>query len=267
MKYFDTKNNRLVYVEQNASPEFWDTQWNEKDLKKNIMAVSDQSFVKRKTKQYLSAPAKILEGGCGRGQYVYALNRWGYDTTGLDYAPETVKKVNELFPEMKVILGDVRELPFAEDTFDGYWSFGVIEHFYDGFEGIAREMKRVVRPGGFVFVTFPAFSPLRRLKARLGQYLVFNDVGFEKDKFYQFALDPKKVVFEFEKLGFITREVYSLDGIKGLKDEVKFLKLVLRPIYDSKLFIMKILREGINRVFRRFSGHSVLCIFELRKHI
>jgi len=265
VKYFDKKNNRLVYISKSATPEFWDECWEDIDLKRTIQGVTDRSFVHKKTGQYLKTGMKILEGGCGRGQYVYALQKWGYEAYGVDFAPETVKKITALFPEMKIKEGDVRALPYEDNFFDGYWSFGVIEHFYEGFEKIASEMKRVVRPGGYVFVTFPAFSKLRQMKARRGQYPLFDEAHFEKEKFYQFALDPKFVVQQFESLGFISREVYALDGIKGLKDEVKFLRPLLQFIYNSKLLPMKVLRELINRLFRKFSGHSTLCIFEVKK--
>src|SRR3989338_7898939 len=161
MKYFDAKSKRLVYISQSATPEFWDECWDDAEFKKTVMGVSSRSYVKQKTEKYLDKGCEILEGGCGRGQYVYALSSWGYDSYGLDFAPKTVKKISELFPEMKITLGDVRALPYEDSFFDGYWSFGVIEHFYEGFEKIASEMKRVVRPGGYVFVTFPAFSKLR----------------------------------------------------------------------------------------------------------
>ncbi len=265
MKYFDGKNNRLVYVSREATAEFWDECWDDKEFSKTVTSVSPLSFVHTKTKQYLSLGSRILEGGCGRGQYVYALKKWGYDTLGIDYAPVTVKKINELFPELKVTLGDVRSLPFEENYFDGYWSFGVIEHFYEGFVSIASEMKRVVKPGGFVFVTFPAFSKLRSLKAKFGHYPIFDENTFDKSKFYQFALDPKSVITQFESLGMSVREVYPLDGIKGLKDEVKFLRPLLQYVYDSKFLPLKVVRQIINIVCRRFSGHSTLCIFEVRK--
>lgn len=265
MKYFDAKNNRLVYISKSATPEFWDECWDDAEFKKTVTGVSSRSYVKKQTEKYLPPGSKILEGGCGRGQYVYALQKWGYDASGLDFAPKTVQKIGELFPDMKITLGDVRALPFADNFFDGYWSFGVIEHFYEGFDAIASEMKRVVRPGGFIFVTFPAFSFLRRMKARLGQYPIFDESNFDKNKFYQFALDPKRVVAQFENMGMITRKVYPLDGIKGVKDEVKLFRPILQYIYDSKLFPMKVFREILNRVYRPFSGHSVLCIFEIKK--
>ncbi len=265
MKYFDAKNQRLVYISRQATPEFWDECWDDDQFKKTVTSVSPLSFVHKKTKQYLPLGAAILEGGCGRGQYVYALKKWGYQAYGVDYAPETIKRIQDVFPELDVKEGDVRALPYETNFFDGYWSFGVIEHFYDGFEPIMKEMHRVVKPGGYVFVTFPYMSPLRRLKAKLKQYLYFEESLVDKTKFYQFALNAKNVRDRASNEGLILKELYPLDGIKGLKDEVGFLKPILQFIYNSKLLPFKILRHIINIVCRHFSGHSILCIFENKK--
>jgi hypothetical protein len=103
------------------------------------------------------------------------------------------------------------------------------------------------------------------MKSRFSLYPVFDKNNFEKEKFYQFALNTNGVTQEFQKHGLILKEVRPLDGIKGLKDEVKWLRPLLQYIYNSKLFPMKVLRQVINIVFQRFAGHSVLLVFENKK--
>lgn len=150
-KYYDPKYKRLVFFSDKASAEYWDKQWvvEIEKFKKRVTSVPNSSFVKKITDTYLQGRGKILEGGCGNGQFVYALKKWGYDPYGVDYAPKTVLNINTHFPELKITKGDVRNLPFKDDFFQGYWSFGVIEHFYDGYGDILREMHRVI--GGVVF--------------------------------------------------------------------------------------------------------------------
>jgi 2-polyprenyl-3-methyl-5-hydroxy-6-metoxy-1,4-benzoquinol methylase len=72
---------------------------------------------------------RILEGGCGDGHLVDAMNYWGYKVVGVDFAPKTVAKIKEVMPGLDVRLGDVQALDFEDEYFDGYWSMGVIEHF------------------------------------------------------------------------------------------------------------------------------------------
>lgn len=200
MKYFDQKNNRLVYIQKQADANFWDGLWHDKDPVGSVKSVSDRSYIKKVTQKYLASGSKILEGGCGRGQNVYALKRWGYQAVGVDYAEETVAIIKENFPELDIIYGDVRKLPFADNEFDGYWSFGVIEHFFNGYKDIAEEMKRVVKVGGYLFITFPHMSVLRRLKVILRQYPFFNLNEVDISNFYQFALDEKNVISYFNQI-------------------------------------------------------------------
>lgn len=266
MKYFDKEKNCLVFIEKKSTPEMWDSHWNKVDLEQAAKAVSDRSFVRRFSKKYLAVGSKVIEGGCGKGQYVKALKRWGFIAYGVDYAAETVAQIINIFPDLNISTSDVRSLPFADNFFDGYWSLGVIEHFYEGFDLIASEMRRVIKDGGYLFVTFPYMSPLRRLKAWLGLYdMTIGNNHNQLENFYQFALDKKKVVTVFEELGFVLQEAYQFDGVKGMKDEIKILKGLLRYIYDSNVFVIKVLKKIIDLLTRKWSGHSILFILRLNK--
>ena len=94
----------------------------------------------------------MLQGGCGLGDKVHSLDKVGFEAYGIDFAPNVVSMINENWPHLDVRQGDVRKLPFEDDFFDGYWSFGVIEHFFIGFDEILEEMARVIKPGGYLFL-------------------------------------------------------------------------------------------------------------------
>jgi len=256
--------NRLVYIEEKASPEFWDKTWVDQEFYNSVISVSRRSYVCSITKKYLMRGSKILEGGCGRGQYVYALDKLGFETYGIDFADETVKRIQSSFPNLRVTKGDVRSLPYSDNFFDGYWSLGVIEHFYDGYESIISEIKRVLRGGSFLFITFPHLSRLRRLKAWLSIYPSFSE-SVDLNNFYQFCLDHRKVINAFEESDFILRETRYLDGIKGLKDEVSLLKFPLQLLYSSKNVMCKIFRNMLGKLISPLSSHSVLLVFELKE--
>ena len=266
MKFFDKGNNRLVFIEQNASSNFWDEHWHKAGLGKTINPVSNRNFVCRFTKKYLQPGARILEGGCGRGQYVYKLSKMGYEVYGVDFAEKTVKKIKQLFPNLKVIKGDVRNLPFEENFFDAHWSLGVIEHFYDGFDEIIKEMRRTLIPDGFVFITFPHMSTLRRLKSKLNIYPVFVDNEKNKQLFYQFAFDENSVIRLFLREGFILKEKKELDGFKGLKDEIKILEPILQKINNSPTLFSKIIRHSLSHIFGKFSSHIILLVFQKKEN-
>jgi SAM-dependent methyltransferase len=262
MKFYDKKNRRLVYISSKADNNYWDNLWsNEKDLKQAIQRKFDPYIVKT-TKKYLQSGDSILEGGCGIGQNIFLLNYHGFNTVGVDYAQKTVNKVKNCMPELNIMFGDVTSLPFEDNSFDGYWSFGVIEHFYYGYSEIMSEMDRVLKPDGILFMTVPTMSLLRKIKARLGGYPLWNKGLAEPDNFYQFALSPDSVIKEYENNGFELLEIKQLAGFKGLKDEMPIFKKGMQYIFDSKFLLNRVLKVLIGRIFERFSGHVTLYIFK-----
>lgn len=262
-KYFDKKKKHLLYINQKATHNFWDSHW-QSNIKGDILKQIQSStpFVIRTTNKYLPKGAKVLEGGCGMGQNVYSLQKAGFDVYGIDYASETVKQINAADNTLKVSEGDVRKLDFEDSFFDGYWSLGVIEHFIDGYENIIAEMHRVVKPGGYIFLTVPSMSVLRNIKAKRGNYPEITDYTSVKDDFYQFALNPTNVIKDFKNIGFQLISKQPRSGLKGLKDEVEFLQPILQKLYNSRSIFSLGCKVAIDLLVKRFSNHITLFIFK-----
>jgi SAM-dependent methyltransferase len=260
MTYYDPARDRLVYIRRSASPDYWDQHWNKQSFSHAIPRARVSNFVCFYTRKHLAKGAKVLEAGCGRGQFVLGLAAMGYDAHGVDFAPETVRRVREAYPDLQVRFGDVRALPYGDAEFDGYWSLGVIEHFYEGYERVLLEAKRVLKPGGYAFVTFPHLSRLRRLKARLGRYPRFEEGTVDVKNFYQFALNERTVIRAFEEAGFELVATRRRDGLKGLKDEVEFLKAPLRKFYNARALPARLARYAISLLTAPWTSHSILLI-------
>ncbi len=260
-QYYDPEHGRLVYIEAQANATHWDHHWDGDDFEK-LVQVRNNPLVVGNTQMYLPAGAKILEGGCGRGDKVFALKSHGFDAYGVDYAESTVDKINAVVPELKVSLGDVRKLDFEDATFDGYWSLGVIEHFYDGYDDIAKEAHRVLKKGGYLFLTVPTMSHLRKLKAHLKRYPVYRHSEELQAHFYQYALASEGVIQRFRSLGFVLVDHQAIDGVKGLKDEIHFLRPFLQWCYDSNSPIHRVLRKLTNLLVGRFSNHMAFFVFK-----
>jgi len=94
---------------------------------------------------------KVLEIGCGMGCMASNWAANGANITAIDLNPVAIEKTKRRF-ELFGLQGDVREvdaetLPFADATFDFVYSWGVIHHT-PGIQQAAREMYRVLKPGG-----------------------------------------------------------------------------------------------------------------------
>jgi SAM-dependent methyltransferase len=266
--YYDKGNRRLVYIGERATQDFWDRHWDTENFRENVERGKNNKFILKTLNKYiLDKKGKILEGGCGMGRVVYCMQTHGYESVGVDFAKKTIELVNEAIPELDVRVGDVRDLPFPDDYFTGYWSFGVIEHFYEGYYDISKEMRRVLINGGYLFLSFPYMSPLRRLKAKLCLYDDFKGEG--KENFYQFALDPGIVIKDFEAVGFKLLDKKPASGSKGIKDEVSMFKPLLQKLYgyQGKSVWIRGFRFVLNKLLETLgttlgAGHTIFLFFQ-----
>jgi SAM-dependent methyltransferase len=110
----------------------------------------------------------ILDMGCGAGRHAFESLRRGARVVALDYSFDELADVRNLFwamgeagevPEAGdslCVRGDALRLPFADGTFDKIIASEVLEHLTDD-GGALAELTRVLKPGGTIAVTVPAW--------------------------------------------------------------------------------------------------------------
>jgi SAM-dependent methyltransferase len=92
----------------------------------------------------------VVDLGCGSGRAVLWNRDLGADTIGLDIAPFFSHDARQ---QIDLMLADLRQLPFADHTFDKAWSLDVLEHLSpEALDGMLAEAARVLKPGGSLFV-------------------------------------------------------------------------------------------------------------------
>lgn len=123
----------------------------------------------------------VLDMGAGAGRHAFEVYRRGADIVALDYSLADLKEVANLFSAMagagevspathaSVVNGDGTGLPFGDDTFDAIVCSEVMEHIPDD-SAAARELARVLKPGGLLAVTVPTFLPERICWALSDEY-------------------------------------------------------------------------------------------------
>src|ERR1035437_4904059 len=108
----------------------------------------------------LPAGAHVLDLGCQEGSFPG------------DWTKATVVRLDRGAPRRcgaDFVQGDARLLPFAEGSFAAVIANHSLEHF-DDLEGVLREVRRVVRPDGVLFVAVPDATTLTdRLYRWLGK--------------------------------------------------------------------------------------------------
>lgn len=127
---------------------------------------------------------RILEAGCGDGYWVNFFNNMGFQAYGIDISKVAIDRAVTANSNTKqsYIIGDVRRLPLAPNTFDYIFSFGVLEHFPEPITTLI-DFYRVIRPNGQCLVTVPnIFSiqtitiPIQKIlgKFNLGRQSLFS---------------------------------------------------------------------------------------------
>ncbi len=100
----------------------------------------------------------ILDLGSGMGGLVVRLQREGCKVLGLDYCFDycIITKLRGMRYGLQpnVINGVAERIPLKDQSVDVVFCYEVIEHVLDPV-AVLREIRRVIRPGGLVFITVP----------------------------------------------------------------------------------------------------------------
>jgi SAM-dependent methyltransferase len=141
----------------------------------------------------------LLDVGCGTGSLVRTLLARGYEARGVDpFARESG------LCEPAFIAGTLAHLPWDDASFATVCAFDVLEHVDE--DAALVEMMRVLRPGGLMLVSVPAYQALwgprddaaghlRRYSRRmLGASLSRHGLKIERLFGFQLALLPAMLV-------------------------------------------------------------------------
>jgi ubiquinone/menaquinone biosynthesis C-methylase UbiE len=144
------------------TPELWEEFWRGEHFE-NTVKFCDVDPMRSLFEKYSQPGSLMLEGGCGLGNYVAYYNTRGWRVIGLDFAQEALNALHLRQKNVNLCGGDVSKLPFADETFDLYYSGGVVEHFEEGAKESLLEARRVLKKDGILLISVPYQSPLRSL--------------------------------------------------------------------------------------------------------
>jgi SAM-dependent methyltransferase len=108
------------------------------------------------TEEYLRGyrDAKLLDLGCGRGEFLHGFAELGFQATGFDRSRPSAPKFSE-----PVVVGDYERggLPFADGEFSVLFNKSVLEHVRD-ISPLLRECHRVLAPSGRMVSLVPDWT-------------------------------------------------------------------------------------------------------------
>jgi SAM-dependent methyltransferase len=131
---------------------------------------------------------KMLEPGCGRGEFLNNFKDLGLDVVGVDISPEAVAFENGL--DVKLCDIENEKLPFNDNTFDVIYSKSFIEHLYYP-EKYLEEAYRVLKPNGILLTLVPDWE---------SNYKIYFDDFTHRTPFTKMALADAYKMYGFKEV-------------------------------------------------------------------
>ncbi|UCE09135.1 MAG: class I SAM-dependent methyltransferase [Candidatus Thorarchaeota archaeon] len=108
---------------------------------------------------------RILDLGCGTGRHLLFFGKLGFEMHGFDASSTALSLANEWLDQKGIVAETLQHrmeemFPYPTDFFDAIISIQVIHHnLKHDILTTVKEIERVLRPGGVIFITFPIHSP------------------------------------------------------------------------------------------------------------
>ncbi len=244
--------------------QFWSALWGNTDYDLFFQKYQNGYLAdfERVFKKYLPKSEPVLEAGCGRGQYVYALSKLGYKIYGIDFSKELVDGIKHTNIGIDVTHGDVRDLKYDDSILGAYISLGVVEHFYEGMEDILKEAKRVLKKNGLLLLSVPHYNSFLQKFAKKQFPNYKNNLSPSKKPFYQFYFTEDVIKSKIRKNDFKIVDSFYYGGVYGVK---RSMPLFLFLYNKSKMF--RYIAHKLSRLnspqwlIKRFS-HMVMVVAE-----
>jgi SAM-dependent methyltransferase len=164
--------------------------------------------------RYLNNPkAGILDYGCGYGRTLAELTRAGHSRVfGTDFSEAMLRRSRHDLPGAMLVRNDGSNLPFKSECLDAVLLFAVLTCIPDDNHQrlIVAEAKRVLRPGGLLYLSDLLINDDQRNRERYEQHS-------EKYKCYGVFDLPEGVVVRHHKREWIEALTGSFKQLENVK--------------------------------------------------
>jgi 2-polyprenyl-3-methyl-5-hydroxy-6-metoxy-1,4-benzoquinol methylase len=235
-KYVFTFENYQVYQCNNCGAKFLNPQPSEKTLgeiynanyflignapkelqaRYEMKSATAQLYLKNLKAYTRKTGGKLLEVGCGQGEFLYEAELMGFEVTGIEYSSHAAEIAQRRLKQGNVLVGDLETVQLTHHQFDVVVNTDVIEHTRDPQE-FMKMIHHLLKPGGTLFlVTISLDSWTAKLMrkywmeykiehltyfSRRSLQTLATHTGFELLKFdpvYK-MLSPKYILAHFER--------------------------------------------------------------------
>lgn len=127
----------------------------------------------------------MVDIGAGKGRHALYMNANGMQVSAVDLSESSKEIIDQKNKEqdgsVKTFISDMTNLPFDDESFDCAICFHAIYHTdYQGLKKAVDEMRRVLKKGGEVYVTFNSKdNPSFKNGISVDNYTIYKTDGIE----------------------------------------------------------------------------------------
>ena len=204
----------LAYYSVAADREFWSEHWGGHSVSE-LLALARRSPLTDLITAALPRGARVLEGGCGLGQYVLLLRERGWPAVGVDWSVEALAACRQAAPAPLAAM-ELTRLALRDGAVGAYVSLGVVEHDPAGPDAILAEARRVLVAGGTLVISVPYVNGVRRLGAPWIRRRA-RALAAAGGAFYQYAFSRGELLAALARHGFTPLAAHPYDPARVLR--------------------------------------------------
>ena len=243
--------------------DFWTRHWQDRTLPPATTVVNRDDYKAiRSFLDQLPPGSRILDAGCGLGAWTVFLAGRGFDAVGVDISVQTVAKLRHVLPSHKFVVGDIRSTGLPDRSFDACMAWGTFEHFENGLGDCLREACRILKPGGWLFMSVP-FHNWRHIvrDARLRPVSRDDRPAHAPHRFYQWRLTIGELHHELDLHEFHVRAIVPTEKIEGVD---RWLRATV-PVPKPGTLAFRVVRRGLATVLpASLVSHMLVAVAQKR---
>ena len=146
--------------------DYWNGVWDNPDINEYIKYTTGYATAKPAFLETFAqyGVKNVCDAACGFGAYSVMLAKNGYNVSGFDISCNAIRLAQKMLVEFDCPIGgykvcEITKIDYEDKTFDAVVAHAVIDHLSLAGTGIAlNEMRRILTPGGLLYLTFDPLS-------------------------------------------------------------------------------------------------------------